>query len=146
MKFSNLPVLGEREWFNHTIKSLQEAGSTVTIDPVNYDYVLGNGASRPNGDNDLYVYRVTMTDGVHTMHLIGGVGYVHHGALNGGQKFTIKLPWQFGRGSAIDGSVFDTWNANLQLEDNGQTVDVYSLSDGTHESTNWINFKIFSPF
>lgn len=146
MRFSNLPVLGEREWFNHTIKSLQEAGSTVTIDPVNYDYVLGNGASRPNGDNDLYVYRVTITDGNHTMHLIGGVGYVKHGALNSGQCFTIKLPWQFGRGSSIDGNVFDTWNANLQTQDDGQTVAVYSLSDGTHESTNWVNFKIFSPF
>lgn len=144
MKFSSLPVMGGKTWFNDTLKSLHEAGSQVQNVDVNYDYVLTNGATRPNGGDDLYIWSTTLNDGVHQFHLIGGAGKVHHGALKGGQHFGIRLPIMK-RGVSISGQVFNTTTYNVEMAAGADEIQFIALGDAP-EVTDWIQFLIYSPF
>lgn len=144
MKFSSLPVMGGKTWFNDTLKSLNEAGSQVQSTDVNYDYVLTNGASRPNGDEDLYIWSTVLSDGVHRVRLIGGAGTVHHGKLSGGQHFGIRIP-DLKRGAAISGQVFNTTTYNVEIAEQADEIQFIALGDAP-EVTDWIQFMIYSPY
>ena len=143
MKFSNLPVMGERNWFNHVVQSIQEAGSTVSIDPISYDYVLGDGAKKASS-NQLYVWRTVLSDkNGNYITIVGGAGSVYHPTLQLGQHFTIKLPWNFGTGAQVTCNVFDTngWKAEMAADGSIQFIALQNIPG----DTNWIDFRAEWP-
>lgn len=144
MKYSQLPVLGEREWLNHINKSFQEVGDMIQLSDLSFDPVYLNGASKTT-DNTLYLWRTILNDGAgHGRTIIGGVGNVHHTALKMGEHFTIKAPWEVGRGSQVSGNVFDMNHWKTEMASDG-SVDFTPMQD-VPEQTNWIDFRIEWPY
>lgn len=145
MKFSSLPVMGERDWFNHTVKSLQEAGLQVTLEEPNQDFVLLNGATfnPEHKENNLHVYRAVFSDGQYQMQIVGGSGYIHHQA----GEWAIKLPFMIGMASAISGYLDNSaYHGVVELVSDGYTVHVKSYDHAITDSDDWLSFVIFSPY
>ena len=143
MKYTQLPVLGEREWLNHINKSFQEVGNMIQLSDSNSDYVLSDGASKAS-NQPMYMWRNILTDGNHSRTIIAAVGNIHHGELKTGTHFTIHLPWEIGRGSQISSNVFDTytWKGEITAD---QTVQFIALND-VPEADNWFDFRVEWPY
>lgn len=143
MKYTQLPVLGERNWLEHVNKSFQEVGGMVQLsdrsDPTYLD-----GASEAS-DNQMYVWRTILNDGAgHQRTIIGGAGNVHHPAIKMGGHFTIKAPWEIGRGAQISGNIFDMthWKVEVGSDGSVQFTPMQDVSEGTH----WFDFRMEWPF
>lgn len=143
MKYSQLPVMGERNWLEHINKSFQEVGNMIQLsdraEPVYLD-----GASKSSNDS-MYVWRTILNDGAgHSRTIVGGVGRVHHGAIKTGQHFTIKVPWGLGNGAQIASNVFDMnhWKAELAADGSIQ----YTPLQDVGEDNTWVDFRVEWPF
>ena len=143
MKYTQLPVLGERNWLEHVNKSFQEVGNMIQLSDRCAPTLL-DGAT-PASDNQLYVWRNIFNDGAgHQRTVIAGVGKVHHTALKTGQHFTIKTPWEFGKGAQVSGNLFDTSSWKAEMADDG-SVQFIALQD-VPEVTHWIDFRAEWPY
>lgn len=143
MKYSQLPVLGERDWLKHINTSFNEVGSMVQLSDISFDAVLLDGASKAS-DNQLYVWRTVLTDGTGNYRtIVGGAGNVYHSTLKLGEHFTIKVPWNFGRGAQVTSNVFDTngWKAEMAADGSIQFIALQDIQG----DTNWIDFRAEWP-
>lgn len=119
--------------------SINAIASTLTGDGWNTNYTLTNGASRA-ADNQYYIQQFTAGK----FRIIAGVGKIHVPAIKGGQKFSIMYPYNFGRGSVVLGSVFETpdkFQCNIQAaQPNGNGVEVYNTNADVNPSVDlWFN-------
>lgn len=119
--------------------SINAIASTLTGDGWNQNYTLTNGASRAS-DNQYYIQQFTAGN----LRIIAGVGKIHVPAIKGGQKFSIMYPYNFGRGSVVLGSVFQTpsdFDANFQaVEPNGSGIEIFNTNATDNTVTDlWFN-------
>lgn len=119
--------------------SINAIASTLTGDGWNQNYTLTNGASRA-ADNQYYIQQFTAGK----LRIIAGVGKIHVPAIKGGQKFSIMYPYNFGRGSVVLGSVFQTpsdFDANFQAaEPNGSGIEIFNTNATDNTVTDmWFN-------
>ena len=119
--------------------SINAISSTLTGDGWNQNYTLTNGASQA-ADNQYYIQQFTAGK----LRIIAGVGKIHVPAINNGQKFSIMYPYNFGRGSVVLGSVFETpekFQCSIQAaQPNGNGVEVYNTNATANSSEDlWFN-------
>lgn len=106
-----LPIMGERTWFNMLVKALSTLDGRMVEDGFNRDYVLMDGLSRPNGQsNDFGIDHFKIGD----LNIVFGWGSLSFN-LKQYQSGKLKLPYVPANYRCVVGSVY-TWDGNIKID------------------------------